>query len=343
MEKRERLKTTWEPAPSPERRGFRAADGILTESGPGFCFRMKDGKAQYALGELYTRDALAMSAERRVTRRIRTRDGKQVKDTVKSKHGAVSIVATTPPWSWGLIGKLLHGDRDDLMLRLATASAEEIKRVSKRDLFGGGAHYEANADKSFFPHFHFHIPKAPAPGHDGPVEAHPKEAFINLDSWTLSAHRLEKTFPGLLSRKKVEWLHRNLQKKGRREIVDIAIQDRIDQELDAYFSQMGLSHHYSEEKRRYRSWKTKEDKTQATRKLTKSALSYFDATGVWPIARKLMSLAMWRMIPADLRGAVMLCIRAKQAVRNPARAAVGIMLRAAKLAMQEPPIPQPRI
>jgi hypothetical protein len=43
-------------------------------------------------------------------------------------------------------------------------------------------------------------------------------------------------------------------------------------------------------------------------------------SGVWPIAYSAMSFAAWRMIPRELRGPIMICIRVSQIVRQPSKA-----------------------
>jgi hypothetical protein len=326
-EKRERLKVAWEPAPAPVEKKTRLADGISAAPAKGFCFRVRGGSAVLETGAIYTRAALAMSRERARSRRIRIREGREIKDTARARHGAVSLVATTPPWAWPMLKRMRAEERDDLMLRLAESIAAEIREVSGRDLFGGGVHYDGNDPSTFFPHWHLHVPKS-APGKNGePGPAYPKEKFLNVDDWTANACRISRKFPGLLSEGKERWMRRNLEKKGGRPIIDLRIQERIDRELETWIREKGRWQEYTRDCAAYCADKRKRDAAEAEKRITKAALSHFHTRGVWPLAYRIMTLAVWRMIPRELRAPIQMAIRATQVVRRPTPRRIGALAR----------------
>lgn len=324
-QKRERLKTAWEPVPTIAAARGRIIEGLTKTPVQGFCFRMRAGEARREDGEQYRKDAKAMERKARTAKRTRIRDGKERKDTIKYKHGAQSLLATVPPWGWGTLKRIKDSERDFLMLRLAEVCSKKIEEISGRKTFGGGIHFDANAKDSFFPHIHCHVPKVSEDG-----TPHPKEKFICCDDWTANTLRVEANFPGLLSPKKVKRAKDNLAKKDPlktgRKVIDTEVQEAMDKALEHWIeSRGGLWAQYQKDKATYAVWKKKEEKLEPARRVVKANLSYFAQSGVWLPSYRSMTLAMWRMIPRDHRPAITLAIRASQHVRKGLRVASGII------------------
>lgn len=318
-EKRERLKTAWEPVPTIAAQRGRITEGLTDTPVQGFCFLIRaGGEARMEPGDKYTTAAKAMERRSRKATRIRKRDGKERKDTVRYRCGAQSLLATVPPWGWGTLKRIKDSERDFLMLRLAEVVAKRIETISGRQTFGGGVHYDGNDPGSFFPHIHLHIPKVSKDG-----QPHPKEKFLTCDDWTANTMRIEGAFPGLIAPGKVNRAKQNLAKKDPkgtgRLIIDIEAQTAMDEAFEKWVEDRGLGKQYRQDKETYKAWKTKEEKLEPTRRIVKANLSHYAQTGVWAMAHKAMGLAAWRMIPVDLRPAITLAIRSTQHVRKAVR------------------------
>ncbi|MBE2180299.1 MAG: hypothetical protein IAE97_07490 [Chthoniobacterales bacterium] len=338
-EKRERGQTTWEPVPTLSAARGRIVEGITPVPAVGFCFKMRRREACRAAGDEYTSATKAMERTRRRGVRIRIREGKERRDTVRYRCGAQSLLATAPPWSWGLLKEMPASQRDHLMLCLAEKAAARIQEISGRETWGGGVHYDANSNDSFFPHLHLHIPKVSGDG-----TPYPKASFITTDDWTANTLRIEQHFPGLLSEGKVANARRNLEKKGDRPVIDLEIQRVMDRELETFFRQEGLCAKYEQAKKRYAGWKRKEEEQEPQRRLIKAGLSYHHRTGLWPLAYRAMKLTAWRLIPRELRAGIMISIRATQIVEQPLRSLQDIRRLAQQLtAIEKSPLEKIRM
>jgi hypothetical protein len=310
-EKAERAATHYEPVPAIERQvGGGILDGVFQSPTKGFSFRMRSGSAMRAAdSEAYTREAIAMSKERSRFTRIRIRDGKERREAGRYKHGAVSLVSTLPPWAVRTVSRIGPSELENLMLYLAEAQAKEIKAVSGRDLYGGGVHLD-----SVVPHFHNHVPKSSAKG-----EPYEKSKFLTAGPWVTGAHRIEAKFPGLLTKKKLELLSRHLARKDTAHLIDVRCAAVIDRELEKWIRERGLWAQYQADCEEYRSRKAKAQKEEPLRRLVQSAVGHHARSGVWPLAYGAMSMTVWRMIPRELRGPIMACIRIHQVIRNPSK------------------------
>jgi hypothetical protein len=318
-EKRERMKTAWEPVQTVAAQRGRIVEGLTPAPVRGFCFLMRGGSPAEVPGDAYTKAARVMERRCRVGKRVRVRDGKERKDSVRYRCGAQSMLATVPPWGWGVLKRLKDSERNFLMLGLAGKVAQRVEEISGRKAFGGGVHFDGNAPGSFFPHLHLHIPKTDQQGNP-----HPKRLFICCDDWTANTLRIEAHFPGLLSAGKVARAKRNLEKKGTGPVIDIEAQRVMDQELERWVQARGLWAQYQKDKAAYACWKRREEKLEPTRRLMKANLSYYSQTGVWAMAHRAMTLAAWRMIPSHLRPAIALAIRTSQHVRKASGLAVAL-------------------
>jgi hypothetical protein len=311
-EKAARLETHYEPVPAIERQvGGGILDGVFTSPVKGYSFRMKSGSAVRAAdGEAYTREAIAMSKARSRFTRVRIRDGKERREAGRYKHGAVSLVSTLPPWAVRTVARIGPSELECLMLYLAEAQAKEIKAVSGRDMFGGGVHLD-----TAIPHFHSHVPKSSAQG-----EPYPKSNFLTAGPWLTGAHRIEAKFPGLLTEKKRDQLTRNLARKDVAHLIDIRCAAVIDRELEKWIRERGLWAEYQADCEDYRRRKTKSQREEPLRRLMQASVGHHARNGVWPLAYNAMSMTMWRMVPRELRGPIMACIRIHQIVRRPSKA-----------------------
>lgn len=311
-QKAERLATHYEPVPAIERQvGGGILDGVFHSPVKGYSFRMKSGSAVRAAdGEAYTREALAMSKERARFTRVRIRDGKERREVGHYKHGAVSLVATLPPWAVRTVARIGSSELEHLMLYLAEAQAKEIKAVSGRDMYGGGIHLD-----TAIPHFHNHIPKSSVKG-----EPYPKAKFLTAGPWVTGAHRIEAKFPGLLTDKKREQLKRHLARKDTEHLIDVRCAAVIDRELEKWIRERGMWSQYQADCNEYRRRKEKAQREEPLRRLMQSAVGHHSRSGVWPLAYSAMSMTMWRMIPRELRGPILACIRVHQIIRQPSKA-----------------------
>lgn len=327
-EKREREKTHYEECPAVViKAGSGILDGYFKTPIEGFSFRLKGGTAVRALdSKAYTKEAVAMSKSRARFKRTRLRDGKTVIDYGKFQngHGAISLVTTVAPWQMGAMGRLRAGELEDLMLRLAEAQAQEIKDVSGRDVFGGGCHLT----KVSCCHWHLHVPKVQAPtpakvkGRPAtPGEVHPKTLFKTAGDWTVGASRLERRFPGLLTAEKRKRLADNLAAKDQAHLIDFLVAARLDREIERYIAEKGVLFQkaYEADLVEYKKRKGKAQKEEPLKKMAQTALGHYNRHGVWPICYRAMTLSFWRMLPASVRGPIMLCIRVHQIVHKPSR------------------------
>ena len=203
----------YEPVPAIERQaGGGIIEGLFKSPIKGFSFKLSGGSAlRVADSAAYTREALEMSKSRARYVRVRIRDGSERREAGSYKHGAVSLVTTLPPWCVKTVSAIGPSEREHLLLYLVEAQAREIKMVSERDLFGGGAHLDTAV-----PHFHLHVPKTSAEG-----SPHPKSKFLTAGPWIVGAHRIEAKFPGLLTEKKRSQLARHLERKDQSNLIDV--------------------------------------------------------------------------------------------------------------------------
>lgn len=310
-EKALRLQNHYEPVPAIEREaGGGIVDGIFKSPIKGFSFKLSGGSARRVTDSAaYTREALAMSQARARYVRVRIRDGSVRREAGRYKHGAVSLVTTLPPWCVKTVSRIGASEREHLLLFLAEAQACEIKKVSERDLFGGGAHLD-----SAVPHFHLHVPKSTADG-----SPHPKALFLTAGPWAVGAHRIESKFPGLLTERKRAQLTRNLARKDVEHLIDVRCAAVIDRELEVWIRERGLLAEYQAECREYCRKKTKAQNEEPLRGLIQAAVGHHARSGVWPIAYSAMTFAAWRMVPRELRGPIMACIRVTQIIRQPSK------------------------
>lgn len=311
-EKAERMATHYEPVPAIERQvGGGVLDGVFQSPVKGYSFRIRSGSAVRAAdSEAYTREALAMSKERARFTRLRIRDGKERREAGRYTHGAVSLVATLPPWAVRTVARIGPSELECLMLYLAEAQAKEIKEVSGREMFGGGVHLDTAV-----PHFHNHVPKSSAQG-----EPYPKSKFLTAGPWVVGAHRIEAKFPGLLTEKKRDQLSRHLARKDTEHLIDVRCAAVIDRELEKWIRERGLWSDYQADCEEYMRRKSKAQREEPLRRLVQAAVGHHARNGVWPIAYGAMSMTVWRMIPRELRGPIMACIRVHQIIRNPSKA-----------------------
>jgi hypothetical protein len=311
-EKTLRLQNHYEPVPAIEREaGGGIIDGVFKSPVKGFSFKISAGSARRVTDSAaYTREALAMSKSRALYVRVRIREGNVRHEAGRYKHGAVSLVTTLPPWCVKTVSRIGASEREHLLLHLVEAQAREIKKVSERDLFGGGTHLDTAV-----PHFHLHVPKTSADG-----SPHPKSLFLTAGPWIVGAHRIEAKFPGLLTEKKRAQLARHLARKDQPHLIDVRCAAVIDRELEVWIRDRGLWSDYQAECKEYCRRKSKAQSEEPLRGLIQAAVGHHARSGVWPIAYNAMSFAAWRMIPREIRGPIMVCIRVHQVIRNPLKA-----------------------
>jgi hypothetical protein len=306
-----------------------AGSGIVdgfTHPGPaGITFKMDGGKPQRVKDSAaYTREAIAMAKERAHYYRLREReDGSTRKEFGKYKTGAVSLLITVTPWAVATIGRLKPEARENLMLHLAAVQAERIKEVSGRDTWGGAIHWDTAV-----PHVNLHIPKT-APGQDGkPGMAHPKSKFKTAGSWTTGADRIARKFPGLLSTQQAELLAGNLARKDEAHLIDVQASRATDLAFESWIKQAGLWNKYVADCDEYARRKKRQQEAEKHRRLMAAALSHWHQNGIWPLAFSAMRFAAWRMLPREMRGPIMLAIRAQQFIRRPISTGIKAAVRA---------------
>jgi hypothetical protein len=275
-------------------------DGVSAKPKTGFCFRVIGGSASIMDGKAYVRAALKRSKELARVKILRDRNGKQVTDYLTRKHGIESLVGTVPPWAAPIISKLGKSEREVFAL----AVAEKVHKAAtdhSRPLFGGGWHEDTD-----IPHWHFHCEKQG-----------PKARACRAAPWSVGADRIRRKFPDLLSQEKLEMLEDNLSKKRLEDLIDLKIARIIDEQTEAYIKDTGRWAQYEEDCEAYRVDKARKQKVEKQAKIVQAGLAHFALAGVWPLAYSVMSLAMWRMVPAELRKPVMISIRAFQVLRKP--------------------------
>lgn len=304
--------------------GSGIVDGFQHPGPAGITFRMdQDGKPQRQEdAAAYTRDAIKMAKERAHFCRLREREDGSRKEYGKYKTGAVSLLLTVAPWQVALVGRLRPEARDNLMLHLAGVQAARIKEVSGRETWGGAIHWD-----TAIPHCNLHIPKTAPAGLDGKSGmAHPKAKFLTAGSWTTGADRITRKFPGLLPPHQESLLADNLARKDLAHLVDVQASRATDEALESWIKQAGLWAAYERDCREYERRKRKEMTAEKHRRLMQASLSHWHTAGIWPLAFSAMKLAMWRMLPKEIRGAVLLAIRAQQFIRRPVKSALSLAL-----------------
>lgn len=302
-EKRERDKIDWIPIAKLSKEAVgKSVDGVTQAPRAGFCFWMRDGRASRAkCDKEYTRAALARSRELRKLPYQRTRNGKVTTDYLRRKHGIDSVVFTVAPWAQDTIKRIGNSEREHLALHIAEVINKEVKRISGREMFGGGVHEDTGVL-----HFHTHIQKTG-----------PKSKFKIAGPWTCGSYRIAHKFPDLLTPTKREMMASNLAKKDFDHLVDIHVSLRIDKEVEAWIKERGLWKQYEEDCIAYVRRKKKSQKQEKDAPLIKASLAHFALGGIWPLAYRAMTLTMWRMIPAEIRKPVMLSIRTYQIIKSP--------------------------
>jgi hypothetical protein len=112
-------------------------------------------------------------------------------------------------------------------------------------------------------------------------------------------------------------LEDNLSKKRMEDLIDLKIARIIDEETERYIRDTGRWAQYEKDCEAYRKDKAKKQKVEKQAAIVQAGLAHFALAGVWPLAYGVMTLAMWRMVPKEIRKPVMLSIRAFQILRNP--------------------------
>ena len=310
----DRRKTKWRPAgwdPSPavvRKAGNRVVDGVFRSPSKGFCFLMRPAGARIVQGTDYVSAASARAKQLSRYKRIRKRDGKERTDYGRYKSGLASIITTLPPWAMRTLEKVSESKLEFLLLALAEEQAREGKRISGRSMFSGAVHQDTAVL-----HFHTDWEKVdPATKF-----AHPKSNFLSAGPWLVGADRINRTFPGLLSDWEEKRLGEHLKRKDEQHLIDVQLSRRLDRVLEEWIRFEGLEREFEKEKKEYKEKKKKEQKTRSEEKWIEAALDDFAKRGVWRLAYQTMTLAAWRMIPRELRGPVILAIRATQVIRNP--------------------------
>jgi hypothetical protein len=215
---------------------------------------------------------------------------------------------------------------------LAEAQARKIHEVSGRPMFGGGVHLDTAV-----PHWHSHIPKTSEAG-----ELYPKGKFLTGGPWLTGAVRVERKFPGLLSEWKRKRMREHLERKRRENLVDLAATEAVDAELERWIRERGLWPEYERDCAEYVRKKTRAQNEEPVKRMVQAALGFHSKTGLWPLAYQAMSLTAWRMVPPELRAAVIVSIRLVQVIRTPTpNRIIGLGKSLARLA-EPAPITLPR-
>jgi len=284
--------------------GAKLAAGVTGPPKKGYCFAISAGQAIKAGNDAeYTRSALARSRELRRLPYSRVRNGRATTDYLRRKEGMDSCVFTVAPWAQQTLQRIGPSEREHLCLHLATEIGREVERISGRRVFGGGIH-----EDTAVLHFHAHVEKTG-----------PKANFLIAGPWNVGAYRIAQKFPSLLTPAKREMLEANLSKKRFECLVDIHVAARIDASLEEWVKERGLWSSYCADCDQYARSKSRMQKNEREQPLMKSALSYFVMRGIWPLAYRIMTLAMFRMIPVELRKPIFLSIRTYQAIKSPTR------------------------
>jgi hypothetical protein len=310
-EKKERDKVDWIPINKLGKEAVgKSIDGVSGIPRKGFCFWMRDGRAGRAKNDSeYTRAALKRSRELQKLPYTRTRNGKTTTDYLRRKHGIDSVVFTISPWAQATLERIGASEREELSLYLAEQINKEVKRISGREMFGGGVHEDTGVL-----HFHCHIQKTT-----------PKSTFKIAGPWTAGSYRISKKFPHLLTQAKRQMLADNLAKKDFAHLVDIHVSLKIDEEMERWIKDRGLWKGYEEDCQIYLKRKTRSQKEEKDAPLIKASLAHFVLGGIWPLAYRAMTMTMWRMIPAEIRKPVMLSIRTFQVIKSPVRGSLYLL------------------
>jgi hypothetical protein len=310
-EKKERDKVDWIPISKLGKEAVgKNIDGVSGIPRKGFCFWMRDGRAGRAKNDAeYTRAALKRSRELQKLPYTRTRNGKTTTDYLRRKHGIDSCVFTLSPWAQPTLQRIGASEREHLALHIAEVINKEVKRISGREMFGGGIHEDTD-----ILHFHTHIQKTG-----------PKSLFKIAGPWTAGSFRIHKKFPDLLTPTKREMMEDNLAKKDFDHLVDVHVALKIDEEMEKWIKDRGLWNEYEKDCQAYLKKKTKSQREEKDTPLVKASLAHFVLAGIWPLAYRAMSLTMWRMIPKEIRKPVMLSIRTFQVIKSPVRGSLYLL------------------
>ena len=122
-------------------------------------------------------------------------------------------------------------------------------------------------------------------------------------------------FPGLLSKQQQDLLKDHTARKGT--LVDLEMASAVDEFLESSFQQMGLQQEYELSCGEYVARKKKAQSTERDRLMLAEALKFFRFQGIWPLATSVMKLAIWRMLPKEIRPIVMQSIRLTQMIAAP--------------------------
>lgn len=305
--------------------GAKIAEGVSQAPRNGFCFWMQNGSASRAKNDAeYTRAALKRSEELRKLKYTRVRNGKERSDYLRRKHGMDSVVFTVAPWAQKTVQRIGATRRQELALFLAEKIDNEIRKVSGRQMFGGGVH-----EDTAVLHWHCHVEKTT-----------PKATFKIAGPWTCGSYRISQKFPDLLTPAKQEMLQSNLEKKDFDRLVDIHVSLRIDQELEKWIKEEGLWKKYEQDCKDYLRDKRRKQEREKDAPLIKASLVHYALKGVWPLAYKVMTLMMWRMIPRELRKPIALSIRTYQVIKAPARNIVPLLRELHKINKPQRPLPK---
>lgn len=255
--------------------------------------------------DTYRKWVLKEERERRRFRRSITRNGKEIETWGSHKNGGVSLVVTVPPWTMKVLDMLEDDVRDKLLLETASVAGKRLQEVSGRTAWGAGCHLDTD-----IAHFHFQIPKVSPSG-----ENWNKSRFRTGGPWLTGANRIEGKFPSLLAPKQRELLESHKARKG--VLVDLEMSSAVDEFLEIKFQEMGFQREYQRSCLEYTARKKKAKHTEQERLLLREALKFFRMNGIWALASSAMSLAMWRLLPKELRVVVMASMRLTQIIECP--------------------------
>lgn len=307
-EKKARDRIEYKATPALAREaGSRLVEPCFNSPIKGYSFKILQGRAGIVDGEKYTEEIIKISQDLARCKRVRIRDGKERVDYVKFKAGVSSLVTTVAPWGVKTLERLDSDARQQLLLHLVEVQAATIKRISDRPVYGGGIHLD-----TALPHFHLHVQKT-----DWDNTIYPKSRFLTAGPWAVGAQRISHKFPNLLTEQKKRMLESNLERKDTTYLVDLHVALELDEAMEMWIRAKGLWKNYQADCEEYQKRKAKVQRDEKYQALMSAALERFVIDGIWPIAYKAMTLAMYRMIPKELRGAIMLAIRTTQIIKRP--------------------------
>ena len=337
-EKRVRLQTEWQPSPGLAREaGAGIIDGVFDAENAGFCCECIDGVVRRVKDDsAYIRRAIAMSKQLAIGTRIRVRNGKELRYNHTYRTGMVSMIMSIPPWQAEVIRRLPLSERELAMVQICQVWCDTIKAVSGRPCYGLSIHFD-----SALPHAHVHVPRSelgPVVERDGkpvrlPGPCYEKAEFLTIGGATVGWDRINRRFgqqSGLISKLNLQRLKSNLSKKydqdPPRKLVDVECARASDKWFEEIFiKKNSLQKEYAAELQRYAAKKLKALTVEQSRPLVKAAVARFVADGVWLLAREAMDLAIYRLLPKELRKPVICSIRSLQFVAKPSlRAAIRI-------------------